>query len=83
MTQVKLAAERMFAIGMLLMVVTAVAIGLPGCGVKSAPIPPEYASPERILDLRAESDVPPIMSAAIRCMTSALSSSNAPTATVR
>jgi len=56
MTQVKLAAERMFAIGMLLMVVAAVAIGLPGCGVKSAPIPPEYASPERILDLRAESD---------------------------
>jgi hypothetical protein len=26
-----------------------------GCGVKSAPIPPEQARPERILDLRAES----------------------------
>jgi len=27
---------------------------LAGCGVKSAPVPPEYARPERILDLRAE-----------------------------
>lgn len=26
-----------------------------GCGVKSPPIPPEYAKPERILNLRAES----------------------------
>ena len=31
-----------------------VAAGLPGCGVKSAPVPPEYAQPERILSLRAE-----------------------------
>jgi hypothetical protein len=30
------------------------AAGLPGCGVKSAPVPPEYARPERILSLRAE-----------------------------
>ena len=30
-----------------------VATALPGCGVKSAPIPPEYARPERILSLRA------------------------------
>jgi hypothetical protein len=29
------------------------AAGLPGCGVKSAPIPPEYARPERILTLHA------------------------------
>ncbi len=29
------------------------AAGLPGCGVKSAPVPPEYARPERILSLRA------------------------------
>jgi hypothetical protein len=56
MTRVKLAAARVIAIGMLLIVVAGVAIELPGCGVKSAPIPPEYASPERILDLRAEAD---------------------------
>jgi len=31
-----------------------VAVGLPGCGVKSAPVPPEYASPERILSLHAQ-----------------------------
>lgn len=29
------------------------AAGLPGCGVKSAPVPPEYARPERILTLHA------------------------------
>jgi len=29
------------------------ATGLPGCGVKSAPVPPEYARPERILSLHA------------------------------
>jgi hypothetical protein len=29
------------------------AAALPGCGVKSAPIPPEYARPERILSLHA------------------------------
>ena len=29
------------------------AAALPGCGVKSAPISPEYARPERILSLRA------------------------------
>jgi hypothetical protein len=29
--------------------------GLSGCGVKSAPIAPEYTRPERILDLRAQS----------------------------
>jgi hypothetical protein len=27
-----------------------------GCGVKSPPIPPEYAKPERIMNLRAESE---------------------------
>ena len=55
MTRAKLAAARMIAIG--IVIVVGVAIGLPGCGVKSAPIPPEYARPERILDLRAEADV--------------------------
>jgi hypothetical protein len=35
------------------MIVTIAAIGIPGCGVKSAPIPPEYARPERILSLHA------------------------------
>jgi hypothetical protein len=30
------------------------AAGLPGCGVKSAPVAPEYARPERILSLHAE-----------------------------
>jgi hypothetical protein len=30
------------------------AAGLPGCGVKSAPIAPQYARPERILSLHAE-----------------------------
>jgi hypothetical protein len=30
------------------------ALGLPGCGVKSAPVPPEYARPERILSLHAQ-----------------------------
>lgn len=32
-----------------------VALGAMGCGVKSAPVPPEHARPERILDLRAQS----------------------------
>lgn len=54
MTRAKLAAARVIAIG--IVVVIGVAIGLPGCGVKSAPIPPEYARPERILDLRAVAD---------------------------
>jgi hypothetical protein len=31
--------------------------GLPGCGVKSAPVAPEYARPERILSLRATAAV--------------------------
>ena len=38
----------MFAIGIVIVSlagVIGVAIGLPGCGVKSAPIPPEYARP--------------------------------------
>lgn len=56
MMRVKLGAGRAFAIGIVIMVAAGVALGLPGCGVKSAPIPPEYASPERILDLRAEAD---------------------------
>ncbi len=30
------------------------AAALPGCGVKSAPVPPEFAQPERILSLRAQ-----------------------------
>lgn len=54
MTRMKLAATRVIAIG--IVIVLGVAIGLPGCGVKSAPIPPEYARPERILDLRAAAD---------------------------
>lgn len=29
------------------------AVSVPGCGVKSAPVAPEYARPERILTLRA------------------------------
>jgi hypothetical protein len=33
----------------------AMAAALVGCGVKSPPIPPEYARPQRIVDLRAES----------------------------
>jgi hypothetical protein len=33
------------------------ASGLPGCGVKSAPVAPEYARPERILSLRAQAAV--------------------------
>jgi hypothetical protein len=37
----------------MVIIVTIVATGLPGCGVKSAPIPPEYARPERILSLHA------------------------------
>ncbi|MGH7865964.1 MAG: hypothetical protein ACREQB_13310 [Candidatus Binataceae bacterium] len=39
----------------LAMMLLAFASTLPGCGVKSAPIPPEEARPERILDLSAES----------------------------
>jgi len=54
MTRIKLSAARVIAIGMV--IVAGVAGGLPGCGVKSAPIPPEYARPERILDLRADAD---------------------------
>jgi hypothetical protein len=59
MTRVKLGVARVIAIGIViisLVVVVGVAIGLPGCGVKSAPIPPEYAAPERILDLRVQAD---------------------------
>jgi hypothetical protein len=59
MTRVKLGVARVIAIGIViisLVVVVGVAIGLPGCGVKNAPIPPEYAAPERILDLRAQAD---------------------------
>lgn len=56
MTRVKLGVARVIAIGIVVVVVVGAAIGLPGCGVKSAPIPPEYARPERILDLRAEAD---------------------------
>jgi hypothetical protein len=35
-------------------IVTIAAAGLPGCGVKSAPIAPEFARPERILSLHAD-----------------------------
>jgi hypothetical protein len=56
MTRVKLGAARVIAIGIVVVVVVGVALALPGCGVKSAPIPPEYARPERILDLRAQAD---------------------------
>jgi hypothetical protein len=54
MTRVKSGVARV--IGIVVIGIAAVAIGLPGCGVKSAPIPPEYARPERILDLRAQPD---------------------------
>ena len=54
MTRVKLGAAGAIAIGIFVVIVAA---WLPGCGVKSAPIPPEYARPERILDLRAEAAV--------------------------
>jgi hypothetical protein len=41
--------------GIAILVITIFAAGLlPGCGVKSAPVPPEYARPERILSLRAQ-----------------------------
>ncbi len=56
MTRVKLGAIGTIAIGTIAIAV-GLGISLPGCGVKSAPIPPEYAAPERILDLRAESAI--------------------------
>ena len=43
----------MLAAAMLLITAFA-AMALPGCGVKSAPIAPEYARPERILSLHAQ-----------------------------
>jgi uncharacterized protein len=39
------------------MSVAILATSLAGCGVKSAPIPPEYARPERIIDLHADAAV--------------------------
>jgi hypothetical protein len=42
-------------------IVTIATTGLPGCGVKSAPVPPEFARPERILTLRAQPAVHGIM----------------------
>jgi len=41
----------------LVMITIFAAVTLPGCGVKSAPVPPEYARPERILSLRAQAAV--------------------------
>lgn len=35
------------------MLALAIAVALAGCGVKSAPLPPEMARPQRILNLRA------------------------------
>src|ERR1700690_1785442 len=55
MTQVKLWTARSITIGMVVVIGFSLAAGLPGCGVKSAPVPPEYAAPERILDLHAQS----------------------------
>jgi hypothetical protein len=57
MTRGKLATAHGIAIGTLVTIIVTIAAWLPGCGVKSAPIPPEYGAPERILDLRAESAV--------------------------
>ena len=43
--------------GIAILVITIFAAGLlPGCGVKSAPVPPEYARPERILSLILAAD---------------------------
>ncbi len=55
MMRYKSAAVRAIALGTIVVIVGCIAVGLPGCGVKSAPIAPEYAAPERILDLRAQS----------------------------
>ncbi len=51
MTRMKLGAVAGIAIAIIAIFAAA---GLPGCGVKSAPVPPEYARPERILSLHAE-----------------------------
>jgi len=51
MTRMNLGAVAWIAI---VLVTILTAAGLLGCGVKSAPIAPEYARPERILTLRAQ-----------------------------
>jgi hypothetical protein len=50
MTRMKLGLVARIAVVILIIL----AVALPGCGVKSAPIAPEYARPERILTLRAQ-----------------------------
>jgi hypothetical protein len=55
MTRGKLGAAGAIALRTVVAIAIIAAASLPGCGVKSAPIAPEYAAPARILDLRAES----------------------------
>jgi hypothetical protein len=57
MTRRKLAAAVGIVLGTVIMVAMGASALLTGCGVKSAPIAPEYAAPARILDLRAESAI--------------------------
>jgi hypothetical protein len=51
MTRIKLRAVAAIALAL---VTISTAAALPGCGVKSAPVAPQYARPERILTLHAE-----------------------------
>ena len=54
-TRGKLGTGGAIALRTVIAIAICAAVALPGCGVKSAPIAPEYAAPARILDLRAES----------------------------
>jgi hypothetical protein len=56
-TSLGIANRTIIAVAAFAMVAVSLTTSLSGCGVKSAPIPPEYARPERIIDLHADAAI--------------------------